>query len=224
MNPYVTLSLVDYIQLLHSGRLEKPLFAFYAEELKTCTPFAVAVALDNLIIRYRNIEDVEATISRFIHAAAKGLDSYEQPVFAQESILRELAGETAEIRAQLSKLKRVYKQSLPDLKSGDTAAKSALRREIEALESLKAHYLKLQNELFPALEAAGAPALCTRLMWYLQDAIWPRKRECLLLMDADQWEWDYNRFNSSYGQLFFRISSLLYREERILFPVASKFM
>ena len=222
MDPYVTLSMVDYIQLLHAGSVDRSLYEFYTEELAGCTPLQAAIAIDNLIIRWGNIGDIERTVARFIRAVARGLDACGKPEFPPESIVFPLSSEHAEISLQLEGLRKVFMEVLPDLKSGDRAAQASLGREIEMLQSIRVHYLKLQNELFPALEAAGAPALCTRLMWYLQDAIWTLQRECMQFLTAEKW--DYARFSRIYGQLFFRISSLLYREDKILFPVACSFI
>ncbi len=218
MDKYRTLSLVDYIQLLYKGRLDKYLYSYFEEELKECTPFEVNLAIENLIIRYKDVEDIEKTVARFLRAASRGLDQYPAPEYGRETLFSVLVRENRVIRNLLEDLKGVFLQILPLLKQNSSAEKAAFGREIRKLEAVKSHYLKLQYGLFSALESVGAPTLCIKLMWHLQDSVWPLHKECLALLDSE--EWDFQMFNKTYGQLYFLVGTLLYREEKILYPVA----
>ena len=222
MNPYITLSLVDYIQLLHRGQIERSLFEYFETELKNCSPFEVNTAIENLMIRYNDVEAVEMTVARFIRSVTPGLENQSPPEYPDDSIFYILSRENQVIDSILRDLKKTYLAILPDLKSGNRDSKRRFHSEAGRLELIKKHYLKLQYGVFSALESEGAPSRCIQLMWHLQDSIWPQLRSCLdMLSSAD---WDCSLFNRAYGHMFFLISSLRFREDKILYPVAYRFL
>lgn len=222
MNPHITIALVEYIQLLYKGKLDKSLFTLFEEELKNCSAKEVNIAIENLIIRYQDIEAIENTVAKFIRAATLGLENQQKPEFPSDSIFHILDTENRVIEEMLSSLKRTYLSILPGLKENLIVSKNLFKAELEKLETIKKHYLKLQYGVFSALESAGAPTKCIQLMWHLEDTVWPRLKDCLDMLSTK--EWDYNQFNKTYGQMFFLLGSLVLREDRILFPVAYQYL
>lgn len=222
MDAYRALSLVDYIHLLHKGRQKKSLYDFFASEVENCSPEEVNLAIENLIIRYGDVAKVKDSVARFIRAVSVGLDKMARPEYHSDGIFHLLDRENLLIEHMLADLKKTYVRILPELKNDDREAKSRLLSMIKELEKVKVHYLKLQYGVFSALEANGAPTLCVKLMWHLQDSIWPMQKVCTELLMSD--EWHYREFNKLYGQMFFLIGSLLYRENTILYPVASQYL
>ncbi len=218
MDSYRIISLVEYIQLIHRGQLDKTLYSWFESDLKDCTPFEVNIAIENLLIRYKDVLVVEKTIARFIRAASIGLDQFQPPEYRTDTIFSILVRENRVIQSLLADLKRRFLQVLPDLKQNNSSEKEGFLEEIRKLEAIKSHYLKLQYGLFSALESVGAPTLCIKLMWHLQDSVLHLQNECMDLISTE--EWDFNRFNKVYGQMYFLLGTLLYREEKILYPVA----
>ncbi len=91
---------------------------------------------------------------------------------------------------------------------------SSLKALVASSDLLYSHYVRLQNELFPLFEQSDAHHSCVKLMWALQDKALAWRKE--VLSDhaslAEFWK--------SFGQFFFHVQILLYREQHILFPVA----
>ncbi len=222
MDPYITLSLVDYIQLLHGGPVAKSLFIYFEAELKNCSPAEVNTAIENLMTRYKDVDEIENTVARFIRSVTPGLEKHRKPEYAQDSIFSILDKENQIIDTILKNLKKVYVKTLPELKAENRNAKMYLQNEIGKIEAIKKHYLKLQYGVFSALESAGAPTRCIQLMWHLQDSVWPKLKDCRDLLSGEVW--DFNLFNKTYGQMFFLLASLVFREDKILFPVASQYL
>jgi len=222
MDSYITLSLVDYIHLLHRGMMDKTLFAYFEKELKNCSAYEVNTAIENLMIRYGNVEEIETTVARFIRAAALGLDGQSKTEYSPDTVFHILDGENRVIEGFLSRLKMFYMENLEDLRSNRLETKGQFLRELEKIETVRKHYHKLQYGVFPALESEEAPTRCIQLMWHLEDSVWPKLKECLQLLTSE--EWDFNRFNKAYGQMFFLLGSLAFREDKILFPAASRFL
>ncbi len=222
MNPVITIALVEYIQLLYKGKLDKSLFSHFEGELKTCSAWEVNIAIENLIIRYQDIVAIENTVAKFIRAATLGLENQQKPEFPSDSIFHILDTENRLIDEMLSNLKTTYLSSLSDLKENLQESKILLKAELEKIKAVKKHYLKLQYGVFSALEAAGAPTKCIQLMWHLEDTIWPKLKDCQDMLSI--YNWDFNQFNRTYGQMFFLLGSLIFREDRILFPVAYQYL
>ncbi|MBB6481172.1 hypothetical protein [Spirochaeta isovalerica] len=222
MDPYNTIALVEYIQILHKGKLDKSLFAVFEEELKSCSAQEVNIAIENLIIRYKDVEEIENTVAKCIRAAAFGLDNQIKPEYPADSIFYILDRENRAIEALLSNLKKNYLSALPGLRESRQEMKKLFATELEKIETIKKHYLKLQYGVFSALEAEGAPTRCIQLMWHLEDTIWPRLKDSLDMLYGK--DWDFNRFNKAYGQMYYLLGSLVFREDRILYPVAFQYL
>jgi len=222
MDPYITISLVDYIHLLHKGHLDRSLYDYFKTATHNCSAAEVNIAIENLILRYKDVELIENTVARFIRAAAAGLDKQNLPDYPSDSVFSVLERENEDIQGMLSDLKSSFIEKQPALKTDDQEVKELLFAEIQDLERIKIHYYKLQYGVFSALEEAAAPTQCIKLMWHLEDTVWPRQKNCLELLKRDAW--DFKTFNRVYGQMFFTLGSLLYRERRILYPVAAAFL
>ncbi len=222
MDSYITIALVEYIHLLHRGKVDKSLFTYFEEDLKNCSAHEVNIAIENLIIRFQDIEAIESTVAKFIRAATLGLENQQKPEFPSDSIFHILDTENRLIEDMLSNLKRTYLSILPELKENLKVSKDLFKSELEKVETIKKHYLKLQYGVFSSLEAAGAPTKCIQLMWHLEETIWPRLQDCQEMLSIH--DWDFNQFNKTYGQMFFLLGSLVFREDRILFPVAYQYL
>lgn len=223
MNSKITCALVAYINLLHQGRTERPLFDFYKTDLENSTAEEVNLAIENLILRHKDVEAVETTVARFIRAAGNGLDNQPPLPCPEKSIFTILMSENSKISEMLSRLKTTYKNLLPGIRHSDfwesLPHRQIFAAELEKLNKIRLHYLKLQYGLFTALEKLAPHISCIKLMWYLEDSGLKSLTDCIeMLRDEDVF--DFKRFNQIYGQLFFIVSSLEYRERKILFPLA----
>jgi hypothetical protein len=90
--------------------------------------------------------------------------------------------------------------------------------DFEALNAFTAHYLKIQNVLFPHLERKDERLTGTKILWSLQDqtkaVLKALIAECQTKKEAD------DAFNQRLGTYFFNAYGLIQKEEVILFQVA----
>jgi hypothetical protein len=115
MDQKTAVSLVTYINQLHKGNTNRELFEYHRCALENCSAEEVNFAIDNLIIRYKDVESLEKTVSRFIRACGKGLDN--QNIQLPESgIFDVLITENRKIEKQLERLKGAYKNILASVK------------------------------------------------------------------------------------------------------------
>ncbi len=101
---------------------------------------------------------------------------------------------------------RIEKESLKKLKTDFTE-----------LEKFTWHYTVKENILFPVLEANWKEHDCLKLMWSFHDDIRQNFKKIITLLSSGNF--DLKTFNSLAGALFFNISTIIFREEKILFPI-----
>lgn len=224
VNPKIAASLVTYINQLHKGNTDIEMFEYHRCALEKCSAAEVNLAIDNLIARYKAVDELEITVSRFIRACGKSLDK-QNIKLPETGIFRILITENRKIEKQLGSLKAVYKEFLAgikkDINNPDQSVKQKLLQELMELKTVRIHYLKLQYGVFSALEKYGDNISCFKLMWFIQDSVMDNLKNLSGQLERPE-EFGYERFNRLFGEMYFRISYLFYREEKILFPLAVK--
>ncbi len=95
------------------------------------------------------------------------------------------------------------------------AALETAREALGRLALLDVHYLRKENQLFPALEAHGIEGP-TKVMWALDDDIRARVRQLRAAAD----EGDAGYLASDTPEVLGMVEDMIYKEEKILFPTA----
>ncbi len=227
-----TVRLIEYLQLLIDKQAGKAEFISYEDALHSTNPFEVNDALDHVLRRSEDVESLSQPVAQFIRSVSKSLDRYPKPDYPRDHLLYSLGIENSKIGDFASRMQRLAlriqqqekKRVREQVQEESVGSAKKERGKVPSLVSLKAlvassdllcsHYIRLQNELFPLFEMSQPHHSCVKLMWALQDrALALRKAvlsdHCSL---AEFWK--------TFGQFFFHVQMLLYREEHILFPVA----
>lgn len=205
-----TVRLIEYLNLLIARQAGKAEFLAYEADLHSTTPFEVNDALDHVLSRSEDVEGLAIPVAQFIRSVSKSLEAYPRPTYPKDHLIHSLEAENSKLQAFSSQMQKLSLQIQQGL-SSDLATLKAL---VASTELLSSHYVRLQNELFPLFERAEAHHSCVKLMWALQDRTLALRKQvcsdhgCL----AEFWK--------AFGQFFFHVQILLYREEHILFPVA----
>ena len=227
MNSKTAASLASYINQLYKGNTDRELFDYYRPALENCSAEEVNFAIDNLIKRIKDVSLIENAVSRFVRACGKSLDKQDIIYPPESGILTILINENRIIEKKLERLKSAYKGLLAGLKEEGGDAESELKKllieEIREFDIVKIHYQKLQYGLFSALEQHSDNVSCFKLMWYIQDTVLKNLKDLSDdLKSPVSKEFKIEIFNISFGEMFFRAAYLIYREEKILYPIALK--
>ncbi len=216
-----TVRLIEYLSLLIEKKAGKAEFHAYEEDLHTTNPFEVNDALDHVLSRSGDVESLAGPVAQFIRAVSKSLEACPRPTYPKGHLLHSLEAENIKVQGfctQMQKLsqeiQRGGKRSKKKQEQEQDADLTTLKALVASTDLLSSHYVRLQNELFPLFEQFYAHHSCVKLMWALQDRALAWRKE--VLSDhaslAEFWK--------IFGQFFFHVQVLLYREEHILFPVA----
>ena len=223
-NPRTT-RLIEYLTLLIAKEAGKAEFRAYEADLHSTNPFEVNDALDAVLRASDDVESLADPVAQFIRSVSKALDAYPKPSYPKDHLLYSLQAETRQLQQIASTMQKLSleiqqgehakrnKQALDDRRaSADSLA--TLKHLVASTDLLGSHYVRLQNELFPLFEMAEEHHSCVKLMWALQD-------RALALQKAVGSEYaSLGEFWKAFGQFYFHMQILLYREEQILFPVA----
>jgi DUF438 domain-containing protein len=103
-----------------------------------------------------------------------------------------------------------------DRETGSPELISAIRVQLLILLQFCDHYTIMENAIFPAIEKVWPDFRCLSVMWSFHDDIRGSLKETIALIS--QAEPDRSHFNHLIGHLFFNISAIIFREEKILYP------
>ncbi len=99
----------------------------------------------------------------------------------------------------------------------DTKTLLELNQRFSDLEKFTWHYTVKENVLFPILETHWQEHDCLKLMWSFHDDIRKNFRKTIDLAKIETF--DLKAFNKYASLLFFNISTIIFREEYVLFPL-----
>ncbi|MFA6784110.1 MAG: PAS domain-containing protein [Sphaerochaeta sp.] len=200
--------LTAYLDLLVQGKVSKEAYLDYSEVLESATPFEVNEVLDAYIAPAHDVDALRVPVSRFIRSVGKGLDNYPYTEYPKGHLLFSLNQENEVILAAAKALQELSKQATQKKENY-----RLIREKVAGMRELEVHYTRLQNELFPLFEGSNSHHGCVKLMWSLQDSVLDLKKQLTTCNDG-------NDFWKVFAQFYFTLEILVYREQRILFPVA----
>jgi DUF438 domain-containing protein len=185
-------------------------------------PEDVAVTIDALIGRGIGGDALKTGVSRLLNVLARRLNAR---VFSpSDPFFRLLLAENRGIQKSLDACRGpLGGLNRPEVSKGSSESiVQELAEAVAALAPLESHYRKKENVLFPYFEARFPRYRCLSLMWAIHDDARSALRSIgSLLSCPDRSPSFLKALNELSGRLFFAVNSLVFREERILFPVAS---
>lgn len=213
--------LTEYLQGLYEERVSREWYDRFREALEHADPWEVNHAIHGLLAGRDDYPRLEQAVARFIRAAGKGLDRKDPPAYPEDHPLQFLTEENRALQNRREQISAVFRDfaSLSPEDSRYGSVKDRLLQELKSLSLLRDHYHRLQYSLFPALEKCGGEFGCIKLMWHIQDGILREIKETGELLEQPG-PADTPRINRLLGSFFLKSGSLIYREDRILYPLA----
>lgn len=211
-------AMAEYLGRLYEGPVDKETYAAYSPILASATAWEVNEVLDRVLVDLDAIETWKVPVARFIRSVSRALDAEMIPDYPKDSLFFRLESENSAIEAELS----AVQAAIRSCQAGQSSLED-LRLKIGGIDLLKDHYRTLQYELFPLFEKASARHRCLSLMWSLQDEVLALQAR-IAGEDAGAAEQVGRREDPGFwrllGAFYMTAGMLLYRERRILYPVA----
>ncbi len=207
----------EFCHKLIDGENGKMLFEEYSDSLAVVTAAEAMVVFDRLLNSGYDHETVKKSVGKIINAFTKGLESQEVEPLPESHFISLLMAENR-------KVEEVIAEYRPDIKTlfkeeGDrTHEINRLKELINRLKDYELHYIKKENILFSYLEKVFTQHRCLSLMWSFHDDYRRSIKICEELLNAPVL--DKQTLNKEFSLLLFVIYPIIFREEKIVFPVA----
>lgn len=203
-----------FSEILRKGRV-KELYEQYKDILDRMQPADVVLFVHQQVEAANDMPRLKTAINKLLNLLYKPLTQAPSPVLSPDSYLGIMKQNNVEMAKILGQLKPFVKQI------NQHPANSTLRQKatelLQELSRIDSYYAIKENVLFPLIEKHLPEFRCLAVMWSIHDDIRRNLKETIALLSHENI--DLARMNRLLGDLFFDLSAIRFREEKILFPV-----
>jgi DUF438 domain-containing protein len=196
--------LKNVIRQLHAGGSFEDAKRQFDEVVGQAAPGEVAAMEEQLIRDGLPASEVQRLCDLHTGVFKTALDARETVQAPAGHPVHTYMAENQKLSALADELARLAGKSLGDAKD-----------VLERLGALESHYVRKENQLFPMLERSGITGP-TQVMWGVHDQI----RDLLKTARQAVRENDRGAFSGTAPALARAVSEMVYKENRILFPMA----
>ncbi|MBP6872962.1 MAG: DUF438 domain-containing protein [Bacteroidales bacterium] len=206
--------LVGYVIGLIEGRKGTGLLEQYKVLETDFRPGDILILFDNLFEKKYPMEGIKSASNKLFNILFKTLSPYRRNDYPRNSFLWILQKDNAGIKKILGKARNDIKKINSD---ADLLALSRLEATFRGAEKFLEHYVVMENIVFPEIEKQWKNHQCLKLMWSFHDDIRRNLHAtCEILRAAP---FNLKQFNETVSKVYFNISTIVFREEHVLFPI-----
>ncbi|MCD4795041.1 MAG: PAS domain-containing protein [Bacteroidales bacterium] len=207
-------ALTDYMLGLIEGEDGRELIDKFNLITENYIPSDVLLVFDNLFKANIDIEKIKTASNKLFNILYKTFNNY--PSFKLNK-----TGYLYYLKKDNNATGKVLKSISPNIKklnaTQDHQTIKPLINQFQELLKIDTHYTSKENILFPHLERKWENSDCLKLMWSYHDDIRANIKRCLQILSEK--EFDLKAFNKYSAKVFFNIKTIIFREEKVLFPV-----
>lgn len=213
-----TSRLTEYCARLISGENGRMLYDEYLAEIETVSPENAMEVFDNLLQRSIPFEIVKSNVGKIMNIFYKSLESFPPIQPSEDHFLYFMMLENREMEKRMQEVKDVVKSFQGAADDQKKKYFRHLRDRIEALRPYELHYIKKENILFPLIESRYPSYRCLQLMWAFHDDFRVSLKALDQILNAESP--DEQALNRELGKLFFVVLPIIFREEKVVYPMA----
>jgi uncharacterized protein len=210
--------LTEYCTRLIKGENGRMLYDAYLPLIETVTAFEAMEVLDILLSEKFPLEEVKENTGKIMNVFYKSLASQPLPLTNENHFIHYLMLENREMEKRMQDIKDLLKLLKANDGADNPQIMESLLQKVEDLQAYDLHYIKKENILFPHIEKSFPAYRCLQLMWSFHDDF--RKSVKTILSVISQKPSDMDTLNREMGKLFFVVLPVIFREEKVVFPVA----
>lgn len=182
--------------------------------IDTVTVSDVITLIDALVRQELPMAKLKTGVNRLINLFSRSLSRQSVPFPDTLPLLNTLCADNRQAEQLLSALRPLV--GALQRQPRDPELTAAARELLLKLLRFCNHYLIKENVIFPRLEDKWPDYRCLAVMWSVHDDIRFCLRETLAQLLLE--ELDLAAFNALIGRIFFSVSAIIFREEKLLFP------
>lgn len=207
--------LTNYMKGLLNGEKGLELVKKYDIITDNFIPSDILETFNNIFSYEKDIEKTKIASNKLFNILYKTFNEYPAIEVPKESFLYYLAEDNKQISNVLQKAKPAIKSiNKGEVKQTDL---DEIKKYFTELIKIDGHYTLKENVLFPVLENNWEHYDCLKLMWSFHDDI--RKNIKKTIETLNNKEFDLKLFNKISSVVYFNINTIIFREEKVLFPV-----
>jgi len=216
-------ALMQFSMGMMEGKKGKELIDKYEYAIKNATPYDVIEMEDRQVKKGVKPANIKAHIEKILNVINPHLEKYPWDKPDKGHPIYYLMEENRELEKFLKQMKKPIKRiELESKKEGSsvdiTEEMEKLKGYLVELRSFNRHYLRKENILFPYLEQKWDFHSPLRVMWSLHDDIRSEWKTLEGLLGENR---QFNeQIRKHFGILFLLMFKMIYKEEKILYPVA----
>ncbi len=213
-------ALAELSRGLIKGGNGKMLVEKHKDVIDTVTPAETMEVLDKLLVEGCPFAEVKAGVGKIINIFFKSLNAFKWDAPAEGHFLYYMMLENLEVKKLMNELRAITKKLFHGKNGNPSELLLSMRRLIKDLKQYELHYIKKENILFPYIEQTFPQYRCLQIMWAFHDDFRHSLKSIAELLSSDSPSLDI--LNKELGTLFFTVLPIIFREEQIVFPVASR--
>jgi hypothetical protein len=210
--------LMQFARGMVKGENGKLLVEKFRHLTDTITPYETMEVIDVLLQEGFSTLQVKAAVGKIINVFYKSLDSSHQPEPAEGHFLHYLMLENRAVEKVMEEIRAELKLLFNNEFSNKALIFRSLQTLIDSLQDYELHYIKKENILFPYLEKTFPAYRCLQIMWSFHDDFRKSLKTIRTLLNDITTPPEI--VSREMGTLFFVVFPIIFREERIIFPVA----
>jgi DUF438 domain-containing protein len=211
-------ALTDFSRDLIRGENGKILIEKHREVIESVSPKEAMQVLDKLLLEGFSTKIVKAYVGKIINSFFKSLAAYRWDNPGEGHFIYYLMLENHEVEKVMAEIKSISKVFFKEENENISQLAKQLRTLVDKLKEYELHYIKKEIILFPYIEKAFPQYHCLQLMWSFHDDFRRNMKSLGLLLQKDNL--DKKQLAKELGELFFVVLPIIFREEKIVFPVA----
>ena len=204
----------DFTLQLMQGKVSRDEANAIQETLKDAQAEDFIAGVDLLVQQQPVSTEMKKGINKLLNLFYAHLNELPKPEIDKNTFAGALISDNEIILAETKRLKPFIKELQKQVPPPEPLAD--FRKQIKHLAAVEHHYQITENILFPFLEKLWPAHRCLQVLWSVHDDVREELRELEIVTLNENW--DLKRFNRLTGDLFFNISTAIFREEKILIP------
>lgn len=208
--------LKDIIRDLHRGEDLERLKKRFAALIENVSATEISEMEQRLIQEGMPVEEVQRLCDVHVQVFKESLDAQEAPSFPPGHPLHTLWAENRALESLLARVEALMARAgIPGGGKIPAGVGDELSGAFAELAQVEKHFLKKENQLFPALEDRGVSGP-SKVMWGVQNEIRGHLKRASAALDAG----DAASLASAWPLVLAGLRDMIYKEEKILFPMS----
>ncbi len=180
-------------------------------------PEDVLIVFDYAFELQFDIEEIKSASNKLFNILYKQFNEPEIINPKEDTLLYYLILNNLGLKKLLLETKRYIKQANTTV---SISVISELKKNFEIILSFTSHYTLFENIIFPEIEKKWKETKCLKILWSLHDDVRKNLKKTLEIINSKVF--NIQEFNKYSSLAYFNINTIIFREERILFPIMLK--